>query len=32
MNINLTFSNSSPEKSRFLLEALGMPLAKEGES
>lgn len=30
MNINLTFKNSNPEKSRFVLESLGMPLAKEG--
>ena len=29
MNINLTFKNSDPEKSRFVLEQLGMPLAKD---
>jgi large subunit ribosomal protein L5 len=28
MNINFTFSNSSPELSRFVLEQLGMPFAK----
>ena len=28
MNINLTFSNSDPAKSRFVLEQLGMPFAK----
>lgn len=28
MNINLTFSNSSPELSLFVLEQLGMPFAK----
>jgi large subunit ribosomal protein L5 len=28
MNINFIFSNSSPEKSRFVLAELGMPFAK----
>ncbi len=28
MNINLTFSNSDPEKSRFVLDELGMPFKK----
>lgn len=28
MNINFVFSNSSPEKSRFVLEQLGMPFEK----
>jgi len=28
MNINLSFQNSTPELSRFVLEELGMPLAK----
>jgi large subunit ribosomal protein L5 len=28
MNINLTFANSDPAKSRFVLERLGMPFAK----
>ncbi len=28
MNINFTFSNSNPEKSRFVLEQMGMPFAK----
>lgn len=31
MNINFTFSNSTPELSRFVLEQMGMPFAKEGE-
>ncbi len=31
MNINFVFSNSSPDKSRFVLEQLGMPLAKPEE-
>ncbi len=29
MHINICFSNSDPEKSRFILEELGMPFAKE---
>lgn len=29
MNINLVFSRSTPEKSRFLLEGLGMPFRRE---
>jgi large subunit ribosomal protein L5 len=29
MNINMVFSNSSPAKSRFVLEALGFPFRKE---
>lgn len=29
MNINFVFSNSTPEKSRFVLEQLGMPFEKE---
>ncbi len=29
MNINLVFSRSNPEKSRFLLEGLGMPFRRE---
>jgi len=28
MNINMCFSNSSPELSRFVLEQLGMPFRK----
>lgn len=32
MNINFTFSNSNPEKSRFVLEQMGMPFAKIEES
>jgi large subunit ribosomal protein L5 len=32
MNINLTFSNSNPAKCKFVLESLGMPLAKEGDN
>ena len=31
MNINLVFSNSDPELSRFVLTELGMPFKKEGE-
>jgi large subunit ribosomal protein L5 len=31
MNINLTFSNSNPDKSRFVLEQMGMPFAKPEE-
>jgi large subunit ribosomal protein L5 len=31
MNLNFTFSNSSPEKSRFVLEQLGMPFRKPNE-
>lgn len=31
MNINFVFSNSSPEKSRFVLEQLGMPFEKAEE-
>ncbi len=31
MNINFVFRNSSPDKSRFVLEELGMPLAKPEE-
>jgi len=31
MNINLTFKNSDPAKSRFVLEELGMPLEKDGK-
>ena len=30
MNINFVISNSDPEKSLFMLESLGMPLAQEG--
>ena len=29
MNINMVFSNSSPEKSRFVLEHLGFPFRKD---
>ncbi|HZW08691.1 MAG TPA: 50S ribosomal protein L5 [Phycisphaerales bacterium] len=32
MNINLSFANSSPELSMFVLEQLGMPFTKAGES
>lgn len=32
MNINLTFANSSPELSAFVLEQLGMPFTKAGEN
>lgn len=32
MNINLSFRNSSPELSRFVLEQLGMPFKKAGEN
>lgn len=32
MNINVVFRNSSPEKSRFVLEQLGMPFRKEGKN
>lgn len=32
MNINFTFSNSSPELSSFVLEQMGMPFAKPEES
>lgn len=32
MNINFSFSNSSPELSRFVLEQLGMPFKKAGEN
>ena len=28
MNINLTFSNSNPERSKFVLEQLGMPFVR----
>jgi large subunit ribosomal protein L5 len=31
MNINVVFSGSSPEKSRFVLEQLGMPFRKPNE-
>ncbi len=31
MNINLCFSHSKPEYSRYILEGLGMPFRKEGE-
>ncbi|MBL8235671.1 MAG: hypothetical protein JNL98_44690, partial [Bryobacterales bacterium] len=31
MNINLAFSNSTPERSRFVLEQMGMPFAKPEE-
>jgi len=31
MNINFTFANSTPDRSRFVLEQMGMPFAKEGE-
>lgn len=31
MNINFTFSNSTPEMSRFVLEQMGMPFAKPEE-
>jgi len=31
MNINFTFANSTPDLSRFVLEQMGMPFAKEGE-
>ncbi|MDX2116404.1 MAG: 50S ribosomal protein L5 [Planctomycetota bacterium] len=31
MNINVVFRNSSPEKSRFVLEQLGMPFRKDGK-
>jgi large subunit ribosomal protein L5 len=31
MNINFTFSRSDPEKSRYVLETLGMPFAKPEE-
>jgi len=31
MNINMTFSNSNPERSRFVLEQLGMPFRKPEE-
>lgn len=31
MNINFTFSNSTPELSRFVLEQMGMPFAKPEE-
>lgn len=31
MNVNFTFSNSSPELSRFVLEQMGMPFAKPEE-
>jgi large subunit ribosomal protein L5 len=31
MNINFTFSNSTPDRSRFVLEQMGMPFAKEDE-
>lgn len=31
MNINFTFTNSTPEKSRFVLEQLGMPFRKPNE-
>jgi large subunit ribosomal protein L5 len=31
MNINMTFSNSTPERSRFVLEQLGMPFRKPNE-
>jgi ribosomal protein L5 len=29
MHINICFASSDPEKSRFILEELGMPFAKE---
>jgi large subunit ribosomal protein L5 len=32
MNINFTFSNSNPDKSRFVLEQMGMPFAKPEEA
>lgn len=32
MNINFTFSNSTPELSRFVLEQMGMPFAKPEDS
>jgi len=31
MNINMTFSNSNPERSRFVLEQLGLPFRKPEE-
>lgn len=31
MNINLAFSNSTPDRSRFVLEQMGMPFAKPEE-
>lgn len=31
MNINMVFRNSSPAKSRFVLESLGFPFRKDGE-
>ncbi|MDP7009195.1 MAG: 50S ribosomal protein L5 [Phycisphaerales bacterium] len=31
MNINFTFENSTPEQSRFVLAALGMPFVKKDE-
>jgi large subunit ribosomal protein L5 len=31
MNINMTFSNSNPERSRFVLEQLGLPFKKPEE-
>lgn len=31
MNINLVFRNSTPELSRFVLEQMGFPLAREGD-
>lgn len=31
MHVNMTFSGSTPELSRFVLESLGMPFAKEDE-
>jgi large subunit ribosomal protein L5 len=32
MNINLSFANSDPERSMFVLEQLGMPFTKAGEN
>lgn len=31
MHINICFKNSNPERSRFILEELGMPFSKEGK-
>ena len=32
MNINFTFTSSSPDLSRFVLEQMGMPFAKPEET
>ena len=31
MNINIVFKNSNPERSRFVLEDLGLPFRREDE-